>query len=140
MLNTEELYTLYYLTLLDYDTNYGSGSLPRPIRELFLEIIAEEEVQWLQEAPFSEVYNYIAYDGIYPINDWEDKQLINKLIDDPDAYLSVLIMDKNFKTVLTEALTSVELITLSDLFHDRVMHSLDYLEPEELNLLEQSVV
>jgi len=136
MLNTEELYTLYYLSLFDFDVNYGSGSLAQPIRELFIEIIAEEEVQWLQEAPFSEVYNYIAYDGFSAINEWEDKHLINKLIDDPDAYLRTLIA-KNFKAVLTEALTSVELITLSDLFHDRVMHSLDYLESEEIDLLMQ---
>lgn len=132
MLDNIRLKTIYYLTLLSYAITHSNLKLPEPIKEILVQIVAEEQVKWLQEASFSEVYCYVTYDGITPIADWTDQELVNKFADEPDLYLDNLISN-HFTKIFLIHISSIEVLSLLNSFHEDVMLSLrDYLKHNDL--------
>lgn len=139
----KEIFALYYLALLYEATVADNYPLPAPIRKLLIEEVGEQETDWLLNIPYSDLNYIVAEQGLVPLKNWADCDLLYNFvsyISNEDSYSE--LVDLNFLELVQNSISSLDIIRLTEQYHTPTLTSLatHYLSEEEMDLLTNTLL
>jgi hypothetical protein len=130
-----QIIAAYYLTLLHYAVIDNKLTLPSTIRDILINNIAENEVEWILEATYAEVFSLVAYDGIKGVINWSDEDLISRHISDEYILMSFSISEQ-INLDIKKSISSLDLILFHTMYEAKVMLDLSSAySQQELSLI-----